>query len=689
MGRKLVTYFSFLIAAAMLVTVFARIATAVDVMPPQLTEFSLSPKIIDTSSSDQTVTLTVTVKDDMAGFSASNEDVYPLINGGSHAKLAAGSQHVHFKSFTLKSGNAFNGTYESTAIIARGSEPGDWAIQEVYLSDRAGNSRIVNKDLLDARFGAGATTINNSGTAADTTAPQITAFSLSPKIIDTSSADQTVTLTVTVTDDMAGFCTGGNCQNDTSISHVGFRTEGGIVEFEHFSLISGDALNGTYEATVVMARGSATGEWKVSGGTFWDRVGNAVSFTADELEAKFGAGAATITNSGITADTTAPQITAFSLSPKIIDTSSADQTVTLTVTVTDDMAGFFTGNTCHGMLSSPLLMLMTKCEFLDCRYVDFRNFTLKSGDALNGTYEATAVIARGSAAGSWKVAYSIFTDRVCNGINLNADELEAKFGAGAASIMNVADTTVLYTYYESAGIWNWNGLTWTQINTGNTTGMTASGRASGSNVYANFSGYGLWKWNGSTWRQLNPVEATGMTVSGMNLYVNFAGYGLWLWDEIMWSQINPTEAAVMVASGSDLYANFTGYGIWKWNGTGWSQLNPTEATAMTASGTNLYANFAGYGIWQWNGSTWSQINPGEGTSMTASGTNLYANFAGYGLWQWNGSAWTRINPGEGANLTASGANLYANFAGYGLWKWNGSKWTQINTGEPAIMVGGE
>ncbi len=256
---------------------------------------------------------------------------------------------------------------------------------------------------------------------------------------------------------------------------------------------------------------------------------------------------------------------------------------------------------------------------------------------------------------------------------------------GTSECIDFTVSGILYTDFTGAGIWQYDGSNWSQLNVGETSKMTASGN----NLYANFEGYGLWQWNGTQWSQLNPSLAANMTASGSNLYVDFAGYGLWAWNGTTWTQINTSNSTGMTASGTNLYANFSGYGIWKWNGVEWNQIDSGEGTGMTASGSNLYANFTGYGIWQWNGTTWSQINTGTSTGMTVSGTNLYVNFAGYGLWQWNGTTWTQLNAGNTTGMAATGGNLYGNFAGYGLWKWDGSTWSQINTGEPAIMVGGE
>ncbi|MFA6973351.1 MAG: S-layer homology domain-containing protein, partial [Parcubacteria group bacterium] len=51
---------------------------------------------------------------------------------------------------------------------------------------------------------------NVVGKKADTTAPKITALSITPTTIDTTSGDQTVTLNATITDDISGVCLPAN-----------------------------------------------------------------------------------------------------------------------------------------------------------------------------------------------------------------------------------------------------------------------------------------------------------------------------------------------------------------------------------------------------------------------------------------------------------------------------------------------
>jgi hypothetical protein len=212
------------------------------------------------------------------------------------------------------------------------------------------------------------------------------------------------------------------------------------------------------------------------------------------------------------------------------------------------------------------------------------------------------------------------------------------------------------------------------------------------NLYGHFTGAGIWKWDGSTWSQVTPNAPTEMAASGSILYGNFSPGGIWKWDGSTWSQVTPNSPTAMAASGSLLYGNFgTGAGIWKWDGSTWSQVTPNAPTAMAASGSLLYGNFGtGAGIWKWGGSTWSQVTPNSPQTMEASGSLLYGNFGtGAGIWKWESSTWSQVTPNAPTAMAASGSLLYGNFGtGAGIWKWDGSSWSQVTPNNPISMVVG-
>jgi len=88
----------------------------------------------------------------------------------------------------------------------------------------------------------------------DTTPPKLVEFSFTPTTIDISTQDQTVTVTLQITDDFSGFSSG----------RVYFTSPSrNLTLFGFISGISGDELNGTYQALITIPRSSEIGIWQV------------------------------------------------------------------------------------------------------------------------------------------------------------------------------------------------------------------------------------------------------------------------------------------------------------------------------------------------------------------------------------------------------------------------------------------
>ncbi|MDD5106061.1 MAG: hypothetical protein PHC49_10640 [Desulfuromonadaceae bacterium] len=104
-----------------------------------------------------------------------------------------------------------------------------------------------------------------------------------------------------------------------------------------------------------------------------------------------------------TEDVAPPVLTGFSLSPTVIDTSSGAQTVTATLTITDDLTGFNHGSIAlYGPLSSQLVM------------VGFNATNRTSGTALSGTYTVTLPWPQYSRIGAWAVNSIAVSDGINN-----------------------------------------------------------------------------------------------------------------------------------------------------------------------------------------------------------------------------------------------------------------------------------
>ena len=226
--------------------------------------------------------------------------------------------------------------------------------------------------------------------AEDVTAPAVTAFQITPSHVDTSEAAQIVTITLTI--------------EETQSSLVELQVElisalGQQCVYSARRLDSSDDTHWTYTATATLPEGSATGVWNA-----WvfvrDGVGNVAWVPYWELDAKFGPGAAEITNDAATCDTERPQITALQLTPSHVDTTTSTQEVEITVTLTDDQTGVYWA---IAWLSPP-------------QSTQWTNVTLErvSGDEHSGVYKGTAVMQRWSRSGPWRLSVDA-RDMIGNG----------------------------------------------------------------------------------------------------------------------------------------------------------------------------------------------------------------------------------------------------------------------------------
>jgi len=139
-------------------------------------------------------------------------------------------------------------------------------------------------------------------------------------------------------------------------------------------------------------------------------------------------------------DVTHPQVTAIEISPPTVDTGDADQVLTLTITLTDDLTGVcINDGETFSCPSSP-----TELRFrplIGTQFVDFHEFTRISGDDNNGTYTATAILPQYSKVGLWTVEYLHLIDKIGNQGYLNSTELATMFPNSTLTVANTDDAT--------------------------------------------------------------------------------------------------------------------------------------------------------------------------------------------------------------------------------------------------------
>jgi hypothetical protein len=406
---------------------------AEDKTPPQIGAFNLTPLVINTESADQTLSVTMTLTDDQSGVASQSD---PYTHGAVFVRLApvGGTQLVDIAVHRV-SGDSLDGVYTGSAVVPSGSMGGIWHVTWLQLVDMLGNRADLDWQGLEARFGAGCATVTNQASSSDGTPPQITAFSITPSQINTDASDQTLSVTMTLTDDRSGVA----CLSDPythGAVFVRFSPAGGTQSVDiAFHRVSGDGLNGVYAGTAAVPKGSIGGLWRVSWLQLVDMLGNRADLTWQTLEARFGAGCASVTNAASSSDSAPPQITSFSLAPLEIDTASADQSLTVTMTLTDDRSGVacLSDPYTHGGVFVRLTPLVgTQAVDIAVRRV--------SGDGLNGVYTGTAVVPKGSKEGIWEVSWLSLVDMLGNRQDLNADALAAMLpSAQGVLIANTAE----------------------------------------------------------------------------------------------------------------------------------------------------------------------------------------------------------------------------------------------------------
>src|SRR5437867_4620169 len=168
-----------------------------DTQPPQLLSLSISPATVDVTASDQVVTLTMRVTDNLSGVAPGGASL-AFINPSNGSGFVGGSS----QNTTV----ILDGILQISVTVPRYSGPGAWGLDFLSLRDNVGNSIFLTKDTLSA---AGfPTTIQVVDANPDTTPPQFQTFNFSSSSVDVSSGPQTITLDLRVTDNLSGILGG-------------------------------------------------------------------------------------------------------------------------------------------------------------------------------------------------------------------------------------------------------------------------------------------------------------------------------------------------------------------------------------------------------------------------------------------------------------------------------------------------
>ena len=160
----------------------------------------------------------------------------------------------------------------------------------------------------------------------DVTAPTLLNISSSPATVGVVAGPAPITVTVQLTDDLAG----------VQQWLVSFSSPSGDQSLQVFGtpgLITGTNLNGTFQGTSVLPQFSESGDWQATFLSMTDNAGNNISVNL--VSAGFPL-SFTVTSQD---DVTAPKLLNISSSPATVDVVAGPAPITVTVQLTDDLAG--------------------------------------------------------------------------------------------------------------------------------------------------------------------------------------------------------------------------------------------------------------------------------------------------------------------------------------------------------------
>ena len=334
---------------------------------PHINSFSFTPNSINTAGGPASVTV------NFSASSSANINYFEMAFGDSSG--------VYLQRGFKVLNPAPNITDSVTVTFPRFSNSGMWTVVGVFLADSAGNTAILDSfGLAQAGF---PTTLQITSTS-DTTPPTLTAFSLSPASINTTSAAASTTTNFTVTDDLAGA---------NNLMLVLTSPSGNATRSASATLTP--ALSVTGSASISFPQFSEAGTWTVSSVYISDAAGNTTILDNGGLAAAGFANTLTVTSAS---DTTAPNLTALSFTPTTINVTSAPATVTFTFQATDDLSG---------VTSFQTNFVSPSGAFVQAASSSFAATMSASGSA-------PTTFAKGSESGTWLVQSVLLTDAAGN-----------------------------------------------------------------------------------------------------------------------------------------------------------------------------------------------------------------------------------------------------------------------------------
>ncbi|MES2468736.1 MAG: hypothetical protein V4675_15640 [Verrucomicrobiota bacterium] len=251
------------------------------------------------------------------------------------------TRHGFFKSIAFgdaqrTSGTSTDGTYTVPVLLPRYLEPGPYRISRIYVHGEGFYQETG--ELSATPFAAGALrTINVSNAGAvDTAGPILTGVGVTPTTVDVTAGSKTITVTVQISDALAGFVEGTLMLERTV---AGGSQSLSQTVFGSAQRTAGTAQKGTY-AVELAVPASAFGDYILSINSLQDAAGN----FADSTDSTDPAFPGPFTGMVRVNRTAVHVLNSFTLSAAPVDAASGARRVTATFSISTSVGDFSHGD---------------------------------------------------------------------------------------------------------------------------------------------------------------------------------------------------------------------------------------------------------------------------------------------------------------------------------------------------------
>jgi len=283
-----------------------------DRTPPRLIGIKIAPAAVNVSAADVRCAIDLTLTAGSSGVAPeSQRSSYWAIEltspSGRQKRMV--SNHL----LKLTSGTPLDGVWSGEFIMPRFSEPGVWRVTNIHLTDGAGKalglggwktdsvedsdngqSRVVRMSR-QSPAELDMASLMVASEPFDATPPQLGSVRLDPPTIQADSPAREVTVTIGARDDLSGvsFAPGGTGSEPAPGIGVEVRSPSGnqrltaergfnpMSSATKWTLVSGTAQNGIWQAKLFLPKAPESGAWRVQEVCLMDTVRNMRCFGAE------------------------------------------------------------------------------------------------------------------------------------------------------------------------------------------------------------------------------------------------------------------------------------------------------------------------------------------------------------------------------------------------------------------------